>query len=252
MTRVHPTALVAPGACLGEGVVVGPYAVIEEGVEVGPGTVIGPHVVIHSGVRLGARNRIHAHAVIGDLPQDLTYDGAPTRVEIGDENVIREGVTIHRATRPDRPTRVGSRCFLMAYSHVGHDCQVGDDVILTNGVLLGGHVVIEDRAVLGGGVGVHQFARVGRLAMVGGLVKVTQDVLPFTLVEGKPARHYRLNTVGLRRAGVNGERYRALEQAFRALRAGKGLDGVPLTPEVAHLKAFLEAPTKRGITGFVR
>ncbi|NIP47273.1 MAG: acyl-[acyl-carrier-protein]--UDP-N-acetylglucosamine O-acyltransferase, partial [Gammaproteobacteria bacterium] len=125
-SRRHPTAIIASGAALADDVQVGPYAVVEERVSIGPGSVIGPHAVIHSHAHIGARNRIHAHAVIADTPQDYAFKGEETRVEIGDDNIIREGVTIHRSTQPDVPTRVGSGCFLMAYSHVAHGCQVGD------------------------------------------------------------------------------------------------------------------------------
>lgn len=249
---VHPTAIVADGASLGEGVAVGPYAVIEKDVHVGAGTTIGPHAVIHRFARLGERNEVHAHAVIADTAQDYAFAGEETWVEIGDENLIREGVTIHRSTDPAVPTRVGARCFLMAYSHVAHGCQVGDGVILTNNAMLGGHVEVGDNAILGGGTAVHQFCRVGAFTMVAGVAGILKDVLPFTMAKGAPALHYRLNTVGLRRAGVSGERYRALERAFRALRAGGGLDDLPETPEIAHLRAWLAAPTRRGLAGFVR
>lgn len=253
MTEIHETAVVDPGARLGEGVRVGPYAVIGEDVEIGAGTTIGPHAVIHPHVRLGAGNSVHAHAVLGDLPQDVAFSGELTRLEIGDRNRIRENVTVHRASQPDRLTRIGSDCFLMAGSHVAHDCRVGDRVILTNNVLLAGVVTVGDGANIGGAAVVHQFCRIGALAMVGGFGGVGQDVLPYTMVHGIPASHFRLNTIGLRRAGVKGERYGALETAFRALRAGdRELAEAPDTPEVSHLREFLAAPSKRGIAGWAR
>jgi UDP-N-acetylglucosamine acyltransferase len=250
--RVHPTAVVSENAKLGDGVVVGPHAVIEDSVEIGGGCSIGPHAVLHSFVRLGEGNRIHPHAVLGGPPQDLSFEGIETWLEIGDNNLIRESVTIHRATNPDIPTRVGSGCFLMVNAHVAHDCRIGDGVILTNDVNLAGHVEIADRAILSGGVQVHQFVRIGSLAMVGGLAGVAKDVLPFSLVSDNPARHYRLNTVGLRRAGITGNRYRALQQAFRRVRQAEDLDGLPETPEIEHLGEWLARPSRRGLTAFVR
>ncbi len=251
MGDIHPTASVDSGARLAAGVRIGAYAVIEAPVEIGAGSVIGPHVVIHPYVRLGRDNRVHAHAVLGDLPQDVAFEGGETWLEIGDRNLLREHVTAHRASSPERVTRIGSDCFLMAGAHVGHDCQVGDRVVLTNNALLGGRVEVGERANLGGGVAVHQFCRIGALAMVGGYAGVNKDVLPFSLAFGNTAQHFRLNTVGLRRAGVTGDRYRALERAFRALRTGdRKLSEVPETPEIALLRDWLAAPSKRGIAGW--
>jgi UDP-N-acetylglucosamine acyltransferase len=248
----HPTAIIASGARLADDVRVGPYAIIEDQVSIGAGTVIGPHAVIHSHARIGVRNRIHAHAVIADTPQDLAYCGEETWVEIGDDNIIREGVTIHRSTHLDVPTRVGSRCFLMAYSHVGHGCQLSDGVILTNNVMLAGHVEVGAGTIFGGGAGAHQFCRIGASAMVAAYAGILKDILPFTMVKGQPALHHRLNTVGLKRAGVIGPRYRALEQAFRALRAGAEPDFGEATPELKLLEEWLAAKSKRGLAGFIR
>ena len=248
----HPTAIIAGGARLADDVRVGPYAIIEDQVSIGAGTVIGPHAVIHSHARIGVRNRIHAHAVIADTPQDFDYSGEETWVEIGDDNIIREGVTIHRSTHLDVPTRVGSRCFLMAYSHVGHGCQLSDGVILTNNVMLAGHVEVGAGTIFGGGAGSHQFCRIGVSTMVAAYAGILKDILPFTMVKGQPALHYRLNTVGLKRAGVIGPRYRALEQAFRALRAGTEPDLGEATPELKLLEEWLAAKSKRGLAGFIR
>jgi UDP-N-acetylglucosamine acyltransferase len=233
-TKIHPTAVVSAAA------------------EIGDGVEIGPHAVIHDWVRIGAGTRIHAHAVLGDAPQHLSYAGEETWLEIGERNLIREGVTIHRSMSPDAPTRVGSDCFLMAYSHIGHDCVVGDGVIITNNSCLGGHVEVGERAVLGGGAMIHQYCRVGTYAMVGGMSAARQDILPYSLVSGYPALHYRLNKVGLRRGGIRGERYAALEEAFRALRAGKKLPDSLQTPEVDFLRGWLAKRSKRGCSGFVR
>lgn len=250
---VHPTALVDPGAELGPGVVVGPYAVIEDRVRLGAGCVVGAHCVVHGGTSLGERNRLAPHVVLGGAPQDVSYDGGPTRLEIGDGNLIREGFTAHRSTNVERPTRIGSRCFLMAHSHVGHDCRVGDDVVLVNQVLLGGHVEVGDGAIVGGAVVVHQFCRIGGKTMIAGTAGINKDILPFTMVHESPARHYRLNTVGLRRAGVKAERYRALERAYRRIATGeRDLSDLPETPEIAHLVAWLAAPSKRGLAKFLK
>ncbi|RMH53770.1 MAG: acyl-ACP--UDP-N-acetylglucosamine O-acyltransferase [Deinococcus-Thermus bacterium] len=251
-TAIHPTAVISPQAQLAADVRVGPYAVVEGPCEIGPGVEIGPHAVVHPYVRLAAGVRVGPHAVLGGEPQDLGYKGQETWLEVGPNTVLREGVVLHRSTREDRPTRIGAGCYLMGYVHVGHDVWVGDGVILTQGVGLAGHVEVGDYAVIGGMAGVHQFTRIGARAMVGAMAKVTRDVLPFSLAEGSPALHYRLNTVGLRRAGITGERYRALERAFRALREGKPLDDLPDTEEVRVFKAFLAAPSRRGLSGFVR
>jgi UDP-N-acetylglucosamine acyltransferase len=248
----HPSAIIHSGAELADDVEVGPYAIIEDQVSIGAGTVIAAHAVIHSHARIGARNRIHAHAVIADTPQDFSYAGEDTWVEIGDDNTIREGVTVHRSTDLDVPTRVGSRCFLMAYAHVAHGCQVGDGVILTNNVMLGGHVEVGAGAIIGGGTAVHQFCRIGEATMVAGVAGVLKDILPFSMAKGAPALHYRLNTIGLKRAGVSGPRYRALERAFRALREGAAPDFSESTEELLRLEEWLAHASKRGLAGFVR
>lgn len=248
----HPSAIVASGASLAADVAIGPYAVIEDDVTIGAGTVIGAHAVIHSHARIGARNRIHAHAVIADTPQDYSYAGEDTWVEIGDDNIIREGVTVHRSTELDVPTRVGSRCFLMTYAHVAHGCQLDDGVILTNNVMLGGHVEVGAGAIIGGGTAVHQFCRIGAGTMVAGVAGVLKDILPFTMAKGAPALHYRLNTIGLKRGGVSGPRYRALERAFRALREGAAPDFTDATEELKRLEEWLAEKSKRGLAGFLR
>lgn len=248
--KIHPTAVVASGAELGKEVIIGPYAVIGSPASIGEGSVIGPHAVIHSFVQLGRHNQIHAHAVIGDTPQDLSFSNAETWVITGDDNIFREGVTIHRSTDPTCPTQIGNSCYFMAYSHVAHDCTIGQGVILTNNVLLGGHVEVGDRAILGGSAVVHQYCRIGPYAMVQGNGSVGQDVLPYSIVGGHPVRHYRLNTIGLRRAGIKGEHYRALEQAFWRLRNGADLNGLPETPEISYLRGWLAKKSKRGLHRF--
>lgn len=251
-TLIHPSAFVAPTAILGRGVRVGPFAVIEDHVEIGDECVLDAHAVVRSFVRMGARNRIHAHAVLGGEPQDVSFGGEETRVEIGDDNVLREAVTIHRATRLEHPTRIGSGCMLMVNAHVAHDCQLGDNVMMTNDVNFAGHVQAGNNVIVGGGTQVHQFVRIGQYAMVSGSTGLSRDALPFTMLFGILARHVRLNTIGLRRAGIKGERYRALETAFRALRDGGPLDDLPDTEEVRHLRDWLGQPSKRGLSAFVR
>ncbi len=215
---IHPTAIIHPGAKLGPGVSIGPYTVIGEEVEIGPECEIHSHVVIEGRTKIGARNKIFPFVSIGAPPQHLKYGGEPTRVEIGDGNIIREYVTINRGTVLDKGvTKIGNGCFLMAYVHVAHDCILHDGVIMANAATLGGHVEIGERAILGGLVAVHQFCRIGPLAFIGGASGVNKDIPPFTMARGNPARLYGLNLVGLRRAGLRPEAIEALRQAFRIL-----------------------------------
>jgi UDP-N-acetylglucosamine acyltransferase len=246
-TSVHPTAVIAGGARLGTGVKVGPCVVIEDAVEIGDGCQIRAHAVIKSYTRLGPGNLVHEHAVLGGEPQDLAYREAPTRLEIGAHNVIREGVTLHRASRPEGATRIGSDCLIMAYAHVAHDCQLGDRVVMANNVVLAGHVSVGDGAFLSGGVGVHQFTRIGRLAMVGGLTKLVQDALPFVVTDGNPGRARGVNAVGLRRAGIDAGGMRALQEAFRLLVRSS-------LPQAAALErlALLGEPLVDELVAFVR
>jgi UDP-N-acetylglucosamine acyltransferase len=249
---VHPTAIVSPDAHIGRDVSIGPYAIVEERAVIGDGCEIRAHAVVKRYTTLGAGNRVHEGAVLGGEPQDLSFRDHETGLVIGDRNVIREGVTIHRSTKPGGTTVVGSDCFLMAYVHVAHDNRIGDRAILANNVMLAGHVEVGERAFLGGGAGVHQFCRVGRLAMVGGNAKVVQDCLPFVITDGHPARARGLNVVGLRRAGVAASQLRALEEAYRllvrsGLRLEPALEKMPALqdPLVDEMIAFVRA-SKRG------
>ena len=214
---VHPTALVGGSARLGARVRIGPYAVIEDDTEVGDGTEVRAHAVIKRFTAVGRGNAVHEGAILGGEPQDVGFAGGPSRLRIGDGNRIREGVTIHRATRPGGETVVGSGCFLMAYAHVAHECAIGDGAVIANNVALAGYVEIGAGAFLSGGVVVHQFCRVGRLAMLGGNAKIVQDCLPFVITDGVPGRARGLNVVGLRRAGVAASQLRALKEAYRLL-----------------------------------
>ena len=200
-TLIHPTAVVDPRAQLADGVEVGPYAVVGPDVEIGAGCWIGPHVVLDGRVRLGRGNRIFPGACIGLEPQDLKYTGDPTEVVLGDDNTIRECVTINRATTGNQQTRLGSGNLLMAYTHLGHNCELGDRIVIANGVAVAGHVVIGERAVIGGVLGIHQFVHIGTLAMVGGMSRIDRDCPPFMMIEGHPGRVRGLNRVGLRRSG---------------------------------------------------
>ena len=198
MTKIHPTAIV------------------EKGAEIGPDCEIGPYAVIFAGARMGARNRVHAHAVIGDVPQDKKAGGAPTRVEIGDDNVFREHVTVHRGTR-DTATRIGSKNLFMVGSHVAHDVTIGSGVVIANAVQLAGHAVVEDHATFGGLAGVAQFVRVGESAFVAAGAMVERDVPPFCIAQGDRARVRAVNRVGLERRGVPRESIDEIERLFRAI-----------------------------------
>lgn len=219
---VHPAAIVHPAAELGRGVEVGPYAVIAADVVIGDGTVIGPHVVIERNVTIGHQNRLGVGVVVGGPPQHRGYAGERTFVRIGDRNVLGEYATVSRAYGEGEATEIGNENFLMSYVRVDHNCRIGDGVVLVSGAGLGGHVSIEDQAYVGGNVGVHQYVRIGRLAMVGAVSVVRQDVPPFVLVAGVPARAHALNTVGLQRAGVPPSHRAALKRAFTLL-FGSGL-----------------------------
>ncbi|HYE36985.1 acyl-ACP--UDP-N-acetylglucosamine O-acyltransferase [Methylocaldum sp.] len=251
--NIHPTACIAPDAKLGAGVSIGPYAVIESHTEIGDDCRIAAHAVIHSHVRMGRDNHVCPHAVIGGLPQDLGFDAsAETYVEIGDSNVFREGVTVSRATQKGAATRIGANNYLMNNSHVAHDCRLGDNNIFASGATLGGHVHVGDRVFFGGGVMVHQFCRIGSFAILQGLAGINKDVIPFTLVGGRPGKHYRLNLVGMRRAGIDGDRLKAVSIAYRRLRNKQSLDDLPDTPELAYLRHWLVGESKRhGALGFV-
>jgi UDP-N-acetylglucosamine acyltransferase len=214
---IHPSAVISPRAEIGERVTIGPYAVVEDDVIIAEGCEIASHAVIKRFTTLGARNRVFEHAVLGGEPQDVKFKGEKSRLVIGDDNLIREGVTLHRASGEGEATRVGSRNFLMIGVHIAHNCVVGDDNIFANEVALAGHITVEDHVFLSNGVGCHQFVRLGRYAMVGGKSKIVQDVLPFFTTDGNPPRVRGLNLVGLRRAGFSSVERRALKDAYRIL-----------------------------------
>jgi UDP-N-acetylglucosamine acyltransferase len=258
---IHPTAIIHPGAELHPTVRVGAYAVIGERVTIGPETVIGHHAVLDGWTEIGARNRIFPGAAIGLEPQDLKYDGSVSLVKIGDDNYIREFVTINRPTFAGEVTSLGNGNLLMAYAHVGHNCEIEDQVIIANSVALSGHVRIESKARISGVLGVHQFVHIGRLAMVGGMSRINRDVPPFMIVEGNPARVRSLNLVGLKRAGVldeaSGQGLQLLKKAFRILyRSGlslnEALEKLEILPDnehVQHLQQFLWLSQQEGRRG---
>jgi UDP-N-acetylglucosamine acyltransferase len=218
---IHPTAVIHPKAGLDPTVVVGPYAVIDEGVRVGPHCRIGPQVHLTGATTIGAHNQFHTGCVIGDAPQDLKYQGGPTHLRIGDHNVFREHVTVHRSNKLAEETTLGSHNFLMAHSHVGHNSALGNHVILANGALLGGHVVVGDRAFVSGNCLVHQFVRVGALALMQGGSAISKDLPPFTVARGHNGI-CGLNAVGLRRAGFTNEQRLELKRLYHLLfRSGK-------------------------------
>lgn len=254
---IHPTAIVDSGARLADDVEVGPFSVIGPDVEIGAGSVIGPHVLIKGPTRLGQRNRIFQFASVGEDCQDKKYAGEPTRLEIGDDNVIREGATLHRGTVQDRGvTTIGDRNLFMAYVHVGHDCVIGNDCILANQVTLAGHVRLGDYTILGGLSAIHQFCHFGAHAMAGGGSIITKDTPAYVMVNGNPAQAHGLNLVGLKRRNFSREALKALSDAYKVVyRQGQTLEQAlniltsryASVPEVEVFIESLQAST-RGIT----
>ncbi len=263
MPEIHPTAIVSPEAELAEGVIVGPYATIEAGVKIGPRTRVGTGSCIFSGTTIGEENEIHMYVVIGNAPQDRHYKGEKTYVEIGDRNRIREFVTIHRGTQPGTATRIGNANFFFATSHVAHNCVIADGITLVNGALLAGHVEVGSCAYIGGGAGVHQFVRVGRLATIAGNARVARDVPSFCLMEGE-SRLRGLNRIGLRRAGLSRETMSAIGRAYRGMfmsgaraeDAARALLAGNPTSEVREMADFVLSsctdPDRRGICAHER
>jgi UDP-N-acetylglucosamine acyltransferase len=258
--NIHPTATVHPRAELAEGVSVGPYAVIGEHVCVGAGTTIGPHVVIEGWTSVGQYCDIAVGAALGGPPQDLKYRGQRSFLRIGEHTCIREYVTIHRSAEEDGVTSIGADDFLMAYVHVAHDCRLGDHVVMVNYAGLSGYVEVEDRAFISGHNAVHQFVRIGFLAMVSGASRVVKDIPPFMIAEGNPTRIRGLNVVGMRRLGlmpqVRGELRHAYRLLYRSgLNTSQALDGMRqeglTSHEVQRLITFIEG-AKRGICGGLR
>ena len=256
MTRIHPTAIVHPGARLADGVEVGAYSIIGEHVSIGRGTVVGPHVVVTGRTEIGENNRIFQFASIGEINQDKKYRGEETRLVIGDGNVIREYVTMQIGTVTGKSvTRVGNGGLFMVYSHVAHDCEIGDGCILANCATLAGHIDIGDGAIIGGLVGIHQFCRVGTMAIVGGCSKVVQDIPPYMMADGHPATVRGVNMEGLKRKRFGRDEMREIRRAHRMLfHSGLNIsqaveqlkEEFPSSARVKEIIDFVES-SKRGI-----
>lgn len=255
--QIHPSAIVDPGAYLAETVVVGPFCHVGNDVHIGEGTVLYSNVCVFPGTRIGRKCTVWPGAVLGGDPQDHKYRGEKSLLVIGDNNIIREGVTLHRAVGEGVATRIGNDNMFMACAHVGHNCEIGDGNTIASYVGLSGHVSVEDNTVFGGMVGVHQFCRIGKLAMLGGLSKVNQDVPPFMLSDGVPARIIDLNKIGLRRSGVPPTSRTILRQAYKLLyRSDLNLsqaiarieDELDMTEELEYLVTFMRG-TQSGFAG---
>jgi len=255
--NIHPTAIVHPKARIAEGVEIGPYSVIGENVSIGSETKIASHVLIEGWTTIGERNQLHSFSCIGTPPQDVGYKNEETYLIVGNDNVIREFATVHRATtKADRKTEIGNKNYLMAYSHVAHDCKLGNSIIMANSAGLAGHITIEDYAILGGIVGVHQHVRIGAYAMIGGQSAIVQDIPPYVSAAGNRAQLYGLNTIGLKRKGFSDEVISNLKKAYKIIfRSGmtieeaikKVADEFPDSREVNYFVDFMRH-SKRGVT----
>ncbi len=255
-TQIHPTAIVSSKAELAEGVIVDPYAIIEDDVIIGEGTYIGPHTLIGNGARIGKNCKIHNGAVVSTPPQDLKYDNEQTFFYLGDNSTIREFCTLNRGTtKQDLKSVVGSNCLLMAYTHVAHDCIIGNNVIIANSVQMAGHVTIHDFAIIGGLTAIHQFVNIGAYTMVGGHFRVPKDIPPYIMAGGWPVSFERLNVIGLKRRGFTQEAIDSLNDAYRILylsnlNVSQGVEKIKatmkITPEVQNVIDFI-ANAKRGI-----
>ncbi len=255
MTKIHPTAIVHPEAELGESVEIGPFSCVASDVIIGDGCKIHSHVTIDSGTRLGCRVEVFTGAVLGSPPQDLKYSNEKTYLEVGDDTRIREYATLNRGTTYSYKTVVGKNCFLMAYSHIAHDCIIGNHVILSNAVNMAGHVVIEDHVGIGGLSGIHQFVKIGQHSFIGGGYRVAKDVPPFILAMGEPLQYGGVNRIGMLRKGFGEDIVNALKKAYRILYRSNLLqkdalrkirEEFPGVPEVESLIRFVES-SERGI-----
>ncbi|MGA7571680.1 MAG: acyl-ACP--UDP-N-acetylglucosamine O-acyltransferase [Candidatus Aquilonibacter sp.] len=252
---IHPTAIVHPNANIARGVDIGPYCLVGENVSIGKGTVLQAHVVINGWTSLGEDCEIYPFATIGASSQDRKYTGERAFTKIGSRTVLREYVSVQRATGEDAVTAVGDDCLLLAYVHIAHNCVLGNHVTMSNLAQLAGHVEVGDFVTIGGQAGVHQFTRIGRYAMVGGASKITKDVPPFFLIEGNPAEPYGLNSVGLRRAGFSAEERNEIKKFYKILynpklnvsQAVEEMKAEASSDPGRELVAFLEAPSQRGI-----
>ncbi len=257
MVNIHPTAIIHPAANIADDVEIGAYSVVGEHVSIGKGTKIASHVLVEGWTTIGERNQILSFSSIGTPPQDIGYKNEETSLIIGNDNVIRECATIHRATtKEDRKTEIGNSNFLMAYSHVAHDCKLGNNIIMANSVALGGHIAIGDCAILGGIVAVHQFVRIGAYSIIGGQSAVSQDIPPYVSAAGNRARLYGLNLVGLKRRGFEDETINTLKRAYKIIfrsgltqeeAFGRVKEEFASSKEVMHLVDFMGS-SRRGVT----
>jgi UDP-N-acetylglucosamine acyltransferase len=236
MSQIHATAIVSPKAEIAADAVVGPYTIIEDDVVIGAGTVVASSVLIAAGARIGNGVKISHGAVLGTLPQDLKFAGEKSLLKVGDGTTIREYATLNRGTQATGETRVGKNCFIMAYAHIAHDCHLGDNIIMANSVNLAGHIEIDDYAILGGILPVHQFVKIGCHCMIGGGFRVQQDVCPYSLVGGYPLKVVGLNSIGLRRRGFKPEVLHTLEKTFKLL----FFSNLNTTQAVDRIKAEIE------------
>ncbi len=255
MTNIHTTAIINSNAKLGNNISIGPFTYIEKDVEIGDNCIIGPNVSIYDGARIGNNVKIYQGASVANHPQDLKFDNEESTFEIGDGTVVREFATLHRGTIESRTSKVGKNCLLMAYTHVAHDCIVGDNCILANLVQLGGHVEIEDWVIIGGGTSVHQFEKIGKHVMIGGGFRVTSDVPPFVLAAGEPLKYNGLNTIGLRRRGFSNSEILRIKEIYSIIFSkdlnltqaiSKIKDEFEMEPLVNSILAFIDK-SKRGI-----
>jgi UDP-N-acetylglucosamine acyltransferase len=255
-TQIHSTAIVSPKAQLADGVSVKPYAIIEDDVIIAEGTYIGPHTLIANGARIGKNCKIHNGAVVSTAPQDLSYKNEPTTFELGDNSTIREFCTLNRGTvKQHQKSTVGSNCLLMAYTHVAHDCIIGNNVIIANSVQMAGHVTIQDYAIIGGLTAIHQFVNIGAYTMIGGHFRIPKDIPPYIMAGGWPVSFERLNIIGLKRRGFTQEAIDSLNDAYRILylsnlNVSQGVEKIKstmtITPEVQNVLDFI-SNAKRGI-----
>ncbi len=248
-SNIHPTALVDKDARVAASAKIGPFCIVENGTSIGENTLLESHVVVKRGTSIGNGCKIFPHCVLGHDPQDMKYKGEESFLKIGDNNILREMVTIHRATGAGEATTLGHNNLLMAYVHIGHNCSIGSNTMISNSTGISGHVTIEDKSIIGGFVGIHQFVHIGKMAMVGGLSKVVQDVPPFCIADGRPAKIHGLNIRGLRRNGVESEQRNQIGTAFKLLyRSGLNTSQalervhaeVPQSPTLDYLTGFLE------------
>ncbi|MCK5728551.1 MAG: acyl-ACP--UDP-N-acetylglucosamine O-acyltransferase [Methylococcales bacterium] len=251
-SSIHASAIIEKNVILGKNVIIEAFVVIKSNVEIGDNCKIGAQSVIQPFVKMGHNNEVHPQVVLGGLPQDISFNAQTVSwLMIGDNNVFREGFTAHRATLEQGETRIGSDCYFMNNSHVAHDCRIGNHTIFANNVAIGGFVEIGDAVFMGGAVVVHQFCRIGSYAMVQGTTGLNKDVIPYMLIAGYPAKHYHLNTLGLRRAKITGNQYKVLSDAFRLLKNKQSLDLLEKTAELRYLTDWLNIKSKRGHHGFI-